>query len=107
METAPPSPDEPADWTQEEASDLSLEAIELDTEENDPFAPLPAEEASVPKSRPVHENLKKGVSTYVHDSQGSFRRRDAPDEGRSPLLLATLALVVGLIITFVIMVLTR
>ena len=71
------------------------------------FAPSRAAPADQPKSRPVHENLRKGVTTYVHASERGFRRPEA-DEGRglSSMSFASL-LAFGSLIIVLILVLTR
>ena len=92
----------------EERARRELEKTELPLSDIDSaFAPSRAAPADQPKSRPVHENLRKGVTTYVHASERGFRRPEA-DEGRglSSMSFASL-LAFGSLIIVLILVLTR
>jgi hypothetical protein len=88
---------------EEDAGVIPLEMEQID----DPFAPggLPSHDA--PKSRPVHENLREGVTTYVHASERSFRRPGAPEERTSLAISVGSALAIGAVILVLILVLTR
>ena len=84
----------------------AVEPLEMDQIE-DPFAPFSAADLGGPKSRPVHENLREGVTTYVHASERSFRRQGAPPERTSLAISIGIAVAVGLVIVVLILILTR
>ncbi len=84
----------------------AVEPLEMDQIE-DPFAPFASPDQAAPKSRPVHENLREGVTTYVHASERSFRRPGAPPERTSLAISIGSAVAIGLVIFVLILILTH
>lgn len=82
---------------------VPLEMEQID----DPFAPGAQASHDAPKSRPVHENLREGVTTYVHASERGFRRSEAPQGRTSFPISVGSALAIGGVILVLILVLTR
>ena len=94
-------PVEPSEETTPEIEPLPMDQID------DPFAPGAPASDDQPKSRPVHENLREGVTTYVHASQRGFRRPDAVEERPAwGIRVGTVVAVVSVVFV-IILVLTR
>lgn len=83
-----------------------IELLEME-QIDDPFAPITKADLDTPKSRPVHENLRQGVTTYVHASQRGFRRTGAPIKGNSLAISIGGVLAIGSVIFVLILILTR
>jgi len=79
----------------------------LDTLDDQDLSPGSRFPIDGPTTRPVHENLKKGVTTYVHASQRGFRRPDAPKESSTFSRSLLIGLGIGLVILALALVLTR
>lgn len=92
----------------EETEELAPEIEPLPMDQiDDPFAPGAPASDDQPKSRPVHENLREGVTTYVHASQRGFRRPDAVEEPPAwGIRVGTVVAVISVVFV-IILVLTR
>jgi len=101
------TPDDPSLLVDEEdEQEAGIEPLPMD-QIGDPFAPASDASDDHPKSRPVHENLRKGVTTYVHARQRGFRRPGAPEERTSLAISIGSALAIASVIFVLILVLTR
>jgi len=90
----------------DDVEEVGIEPLPMDQIE-DPFAPSAPARDDHPKSRPVHENLRKGVTTYVDATERGFRRSGAPEEKTSLAISIGSALAIGSVIFVLILVLTR
>lgn len=83
------------------------EPFSVDTLDDQDFTPGSSFPIDGPTTRPVHENLKAGVTTYVHATQRGFRRPDAPKESSTFTKSLLIALGIGLVVLALALVLTR
>jgi hypothetical protein len=89
------------------ASGVEVLEMEQINDLSDPFAPITKADLDSPKSRPVHENLRPGVTTYVHASERGFRRTGSPIKGNSLAISIGGVLAIGSVIFVLILILTR